>query len=262
VVVAFLYLPIATVLVLSVNDAPFSTFPFHGVTFHWYEQVLGEGAYRSAFVTSLEVAFAVSAGALLIGVPGAFVLARRRFLLRPALSAALVAALGLPGIVVGFAIFSMLRQFDVTPSLVSVVLGQLIVVLPFVVLTIAARVQRMDPSLAEAGRDLGCTSAGAFRRVTAPIIVPVMIAAGLVAFSLSMDEFVVTHFTVGDNETFPVLIWAQLHRRGLDPSVNAAATILVVTTFTLFAVLALFARSRRGAGVGREIVTAGQEATR
>lgn len=258
-VLAFLYAPVVTVLALSVNDAQFSTFPFRGVTFHWYGEVFGAGPYRSALLTSIEVAFVVTVGALLIGVPAAFVLARRRFTLRPVLSATLIASLGLPGIVVGFAIFSLIRQAGFSPSLVSVVLGHLVVVLPFAVLTIGARVQRMDPSWAEAGRDLGCAPFGVFRRVTAPIIMPVMIAAGLVAFSLSMDEFVVTHFTVGDEETFPVLIWSQLHRRGLDPSVNAAAAILVVTTFVLFGLLTLFARSRRGAHVGREIVAAGQE---
>jgi ABC-type spermidine/putrescine transport system permease subunit I len=245
-VVAYLYVPLVAVIALSVNDSRFSTFPMQGLTVRWYEQVLSAGQYRTAFITSVEVAIVVTVGALVIGIPAAFALFRRRFLLRPVLTLALIACLGLPGIVIGFAIFSMWRQIGFDPSLVSVVLGQLIVVLPFVVLTIGARVQRMDASLEEAGRDLGCSRLGVVRRITAPLIAPVVLAAALVAFSLSMDEFVVTHFTIGDRETFPVLIWSQLHRRGLDPSVNAAATILVATTLMLFALLALFARSRRG----------------
>ena len=93
-----------------------------------------------------------------------------------------------------------------------------------------------------------------FRRITAPLIVPVMIGRRLISFALSMDEFVVTHFTVGDRETFPVLIWAQLHRRGLDPSVNAAASVLVVSTLALLALLAFFSRSRRGRDAARALV--------
>lgn len=251
---AYLYVPLLVVIALSVNDSTFASFPMTGFTLHWYGDVLGAGPYRSAFLTSVEVATIVTAIALAIGLPAALAIARRRFLLRPFLSLGLVACLGLPGIVIGFSIFAMLRQFGYNTSLVSVVVGHLIVVLPFVVLTLGARVQRMDPSLDEAGRDLGCTPLGVFRRITAPIIVPVMIGAGVISFALSMDEFVVTHFTVGDRETFPVLIWAQLHRRGLDPSVNAAAAVLVISTLALFALLALFGRSRRGGDVGRELV--------
>jgi ABC-type spermidine/putrescine transport system permease subunit I len=254
VLLAYLYVPLLVVVTLSLNDSNFASFPVRGLTLHWYDVVLGSGPYRSAFVTSLEVAAVVTALALTIGLPAALALAQRRFLLRPLLSLGLLACLGLPGIVIGFSIFAMLRELGETPSLVSVVVGQLIVVLPFVVLTLAARVQRMDPSLEEAGRDLGCTRFGVFRRVTVPLIIPVMIGAGLISFALSMDEFVVTHFTVGDRETFPVLIWAQLHRRGLDPSVNAAASILVLSTIVLFALLALFSRSRRGKDATREIV--------
>ena len=254
VLVAYLYVPLIAVVTLSLNDSNFASFPMRGITLHWYGVVLGSGPYRSAFVTSLEVAAAVTTLALAIGLPAALALARRRFVLRPLLALGLIACLGLPGIVIGFSVFAMLRQLGEAPSLVSVVLGQLLVVLPFVVLTLAARVQRMDPSLDEAGRDLGCTRFGVFRRITAPLIVPVMIGAGLISFALSMDEFVVTHFTVGDRETFPVLIWAQLHRRGLDPSVNAAASILVLSTIFLFALLALFSRSRRGKDATREIV--------
>jgi ABC-type spermidine/putrescine transport system permease subunit II len=254
VLLAYLYVPLLVVVTLSLNESTFASFPMRGLTLEWYAEVLGSGPYRSAFVTSLEVAAVVTALALAIGLPAALALARRRFLLRPLLALGLVACLGLPGIVVGFSIFAMLRELGETPSLLSVVLGQLLVVLPFVVLTLAARVQRMDPSLEEAGRDLGCTRWGVFRRVTVPLIVPVMIGASLISFALSMDEFVVTHFTVGDRETFPVLIWAQLHRRGLDPSVNAAASILVLSTIALFALLALFSRSRRGKDATREIV--------
>ena len=254
VLLAYLYVPLVAVVTLSLNDSNFASFPMRGLTLHWYGVVLGSGPYRSAFVTSLELAAVVTALALAIGLPAALALARRRFLLRPLLSLGLLACLGLPGIVIGFSIFAMLRQLGETPSLVSVVLGHLLVVLPFVVLTLAARVQRMDPSLEEAGRDLGCTRLGVFRRVTVPLIVPVMIGGGLISFALSMDEFVVTHFTVGDRETFPVVIWAQLHRRGLDPSVNAAASILVFSTIVVFALLALFSRSRRGKDATREIV--------
>jgi putative spermidine/putrescine transport system permease protein len=251
---AYLYVPLLAVLALSVNDSSFSSFPMRGITLRWYEDVLGAGPYRSALLTSVEVATVVTVLAIAIGVPAALALARRRFVLRPLLSLGLLACLGLPGIVIGFSIFSMLRQLGYETSLASVVAGHLIVVLPFVVLTLGARVQRMDPSLDEAGRDLGCTQFGVFRRITVPIIIPVIIGAGVISFALSMDEFVVTHFTVGDRETFPVLIWAQLHRRGLDPSVNAAAGILVISTLALFGLLALLGRSRRGRDAARGIV--------
>ena len=250
----YLYVPLLVVLTLSVNDSSFASLPIRGFTLRWYETVLGPGLYRSAFITSVEIAVVVSVLAIAIGVPSALALARRTFIVRPVLLLALLACLGLPGIIIGFSIFSVLRELGLQPSLVSVVAGQLIVVLPFVVLTLMARVQRMDPSLEEAGRDLGCTPLGVFRRITAPLIIPVVIGAAVISFALSMDEFVVTHFTVGDRETFPVLIWAQLHRRGLDPSVNAAASVLVVSTLALLLILALFSRSRSGREAARSFV--------
>jgi ABC-type spermidine/putrescine transport system permease subunit I len=253
-ILIYLYVPLLAVLALSVNDSTFSSFPIRGFTLEWYGNVLGPGPYRSAFVTSINVASIVTVLAIAIGIPSALALARRSFTLRPVLLLALLACLGLPGIIIGFSIFSALREIGEQPSLVSVVAGQLIVVLPFVVLTLMARLQRMDPSLEEAGRDLGCTPLGVFRRITAPLIVPVVIGAAVISFAISMDEFVVTHFTVGDRETFPVLIWAQLHRRGLDPSVNAAASVLVVSTLALLVILALFSRSRRGRDAARSLI--------
>ena len=97
VVLAYLYIPLAAVLALSVNDSQFSTFPMQGLTSRWYGEVLGAGPYRSAFFTSVEVALIVTGAALLVGIPAAFAIARRRFALRPLLSVALVACLGLPG---------------------------------------------------------------------------------------------------------------------------------------------------------------------
>jgi spermidine/putrescine transport system permease protein len=260
-VLAFLYVPLVTMILLSLNASSFAAFPMTGVTTHWYAAILDAGAYRSAFATSLLVAVIVTALALAVGVPAAFALMRRRFLVRPLLSGALVASLGLPGIVIGFAIFALLIEAGLEPSLLSVVIGQLVVLVPFVVLSLGARLQRMDRSLEEAARDLGCTPREVLRRVTLPLVAPVLVGGGLLVFALSMDEFVVTHFTIGDQETFPVLIWAQLHRRGLDPSVNAAATLLVVTTLLAFLAAGLVTRSRRGAGVARDLsAAAGGEA--
>jgi ABC-type spermidine/putrescine transport system permease subunit II len=227
---AFLYFPLMLVALLSFNDLPIASLPFRDFTLKWYEDMFADGAIRRAFVTSLKTALAVAALSTLVGVPGAFAVARRRFATKPVYLAAVLLPISLPGVVLGFSILSAMRYLQWSPSLAAVVLGQVTYAFPFVLLIMLAALQDFDRRLEEAGRDLGCTHRDVLRRVTLPILMPVMAGAAIIVFAISMDEFVITNFLVGSEPTLPPVIWSIMNRRGIPPTINAIATILMIAS--------------------------------
>jgi spermidine/putrescine transport system permease protein len=133
----------------------------------------------------------------------------------------------LPALIIGVALLSFfVRVLSVPLGLPTVVLGQLVVIVPFVIAILHARLSTFDWSLIECARDLGASAAGAFLTITLPIIRPTLIGAGLIAMSLSLDDFVITFFTIGSGNTLPTLVWG-LVRTALDPTINAIATLLL-----------------------------------
>ena len=134
-----------------------------------------------------------------------------------------------------------LQEAGVFLSLRTAVIGHILISFPFVVLTLRARLDTFDFSTLEAARDLGATRRRAFRDVTFPLILPSILGAALICFSLSLDEFVITEFTIGGDQTLPTLIWERL-REGVEPTVNAFATVILCGT--LLAGLASYRLSR------------------
>ena len=224
----FLWVPLILVLILSFNQLPIASLPITGWTLDWYREIFTDQTIRGGFGTSLKVAGLVVAIGLAIGLPTAFAVTRRTFVTKPALMGAVVLPIALPGVVVGFSILAMFRFLEWIPSMRSIVLGQVTLVLPFVVLIVMAALQNFNRNIEEAARDLGCTYWGALRRVTLRILLPIIAGTALIVFAISMDEFVVTNFIVGTDPTLPPVIWSIMNRRGIPPTVNAVASILMV----------------------------------
>ncbi len=239
----FLWLPLILVLILSFNQLPIASLPITGWTLDWYREIFTDRVIRAAFGTSLKVAGLVVAIALAIGLPTAFAVNRRVFVTKPLLMGAVTLPIVLPGVVVGFSILAMFRFLEWIPSLRSIVLGQVTLVLPFVVLIVIAALQNFNRSTEEAARDLGCTYWGALRRVTIPILLPIIAGAALIVFAISMDEFVITNFIVGADPTLPPVIWSIMNRRGIPPTVNAVASILMVVPLIAAVVYMALTRS-------------------
>lgn len=247
---AFLYFPLVLVAVLSFNDLPIASLPFRAFTLKWYQDILADEVIRRALATSLKTALVVAIVSALIGIPGAFAVARRRFATKPVFLAAVLLPISLPGVVLGFSILSTMRYLQWSPSLQAVVLGQVTYAFPFVLLIMLAALQDFDRRLEEAGRDLGCTHGGVLRRVTLPILLPVMAGSAILVFAISMDEFIITNFLVGSEPTLPPVIWSIMNRRGIPPTINAIATILMLASLifvvSVTAILGRNARRRYG----------------
>jgi spermidine/putrescine transport system permease protein len=225
-VFVFLFAPIFLVVLFSFNKTASLTFPFHGFSLRWYRVILESPTYQGAILSSLRVGLTTVFLCAVIGTAAALGVTRYEFRGRNALRALLLLPAVLPGLFMGIALLSFFTLTRVNLSLWTVTLGHLLYVLPYFFLVANGRLARFDFLLEEAARDLGAGPWTTVRRVTLPIIGPSLIAAALVAFSLSWDEVMITFFTIGNQNTLPLVIYSTV-KQSIDPSVNAVSALLL-----------------------------------
>lgn len=228
-VLLFLFLPIVLIVVFSFNSSPTLSFPIHGFTFGWYREVFGDPLFVTAFKNSLELAAVTAVLAGLLGTTAAFAVGRLGRRLQSGITYAVLVPSILPVLVIAIALAVFLNAIGITLSLKTAAIGHVLIAFPFVFLILRARLESFDYTILEAARDSGASPLRAFRDITLPLVRPSIIGAALISISLSLDEFVITSFTIGPDQTLPVLIWAKL-RVGLDPGVNALATLVLSGT--------------------------------
>jgi spermidine/putrescine transport system permease protein len=229
IVVAFLFAPVVVVVLFSFNATSSTSLPFAGFSTRWYHAAFEDELFVDALKNSLVVAAVTAAFVAFVGTNAAFALSRRPSRLLNVFSALVTAPLIVPGLFLAVALLSFYDEIDMRRSLTTVMIGHALVTLPFVVLIVNARLARLDPSIAEASRDLGATAWQSFRKITFPLVRPALIGSILIAVAWSFDEFIITFFTIGPKLTLPILIWGKL-RLGIDPSVNAIASVILATT--------------------------------
>ena len=150
----------------------------------------------------------------------------------------------LPALIIGISLLTFfVRLLPMKLGLLTVILGQLVVVQPFVIAILYARLQSFDWSVVDSARDLGATPARAFFTVTLPVIQPTVVGAGLIALAISLDDFIITFFTIGSGNTLPTMVWG-LVRTSLDPTINALATLLLAVSIGSTALALRFSRYR------------------
>lgn len=225
-VFVFLFAPVAIVVLFSFNRTAALTFPFEGFSLRWYREVFASPVFRDAIFASLRVGLVTVGMVSLIGTLAALGLTRYRFPGQRIVLAVLLAPAALPGLFVGLALLSFFVQLRIPLSLWTVTIGHLVYTLPYFVLVANSRLRRFDLLLEESARDLGAGPWTTFRKVTLPLIAPSLIAAALVAFSLSWDEVLITFFTIGAQNTLPIVIYSTV-KHAVDPSVNAVSTLLL-----------------------------------
>mgnify|MGYP003333074802 CR=1 FL=1 len=244
-VLAFLYLPIAVMVLFSFQEGKSVAFPFRGPSLEWYGKALGNVQLIEAVKTSLTVAIVVAILATLIGTMAAFGLVRGGVRFPNAIRIAVTMPIMLPGMLIGISMLVFLaRVAGIAPSLATVVLGHLVFTTPFVVLIVAARLQGFPRALEWAAADLGASPVRTLRHVILPLIAPAIVGGALIAVTLSIDEFIVTFFLIGPQSTLPLYIYTQV-KFGVTPEVNAIATLILVGTLTVLGAGALIASSGR-----------------
>lgn len=229
---AFLYIPIMVLIVLSFNKAGLPTV-WTGFSLEWYgklaanSKILASG-WNSLVVATISTIIATSIGTLLaLGVERSRPSATR--------DALLFAPMIIPDIVLAIALLSFFTLLKFSLGLQSIILAHVVFNIAFVCAVVRARLKSFDWSLIEASRDLGAGAFITFWRITLPLILPAVVAAALLAFTLSVDEFIIAYFTAGAGQsstTLPMQIYAMI-RFGVTPEINAMATIVMLLSFVL-----------------------------
>ncbi len=243
VVLLYLFAPVVVTVLFSLTTSPRLSLPIEGLTLDWYREAFANPIFTIALTNSLLLAAITALVSVGLGVPFAFGLLRLRGRTRGTLVTASLLPAAVPALVLGIALAVFFSGIGVAQGLPNAAIGHILVALPFVILTLNARLETFDLSCLEAARDLGASPWQTFRDITFPLIRPSVLGAALLAAALSLDEFVVTWFNVGNQQTLPVLIWGLL-RRGIDPTVNALATVVLLSLTGLVLGAALIARRR------------------
>jgi spermidine/putrescine transport system permease protein len=225
----FLFLPLVLVLLFSFHSSPRLSLPFEGFSLRWYDEVFNDPAYRLAIENSVIVASCVAAATFVLGTAAVLGLTRLPHRVRAPLGLMFVLPITLPMLFLGVAFLTFWSTLGVRLSLITVGLAHFVVVFPFFFLFARAAMERLDPALDELADDLGANPRQRFLRVTFPLVWPVLAAASVLSFTFSVDQFVVTYFTIGPESTVPMVIWSRV-RYSVDPSVNVLASLLLYVT--------------------------------
>jgi spermidine/putrescine transport system permease protein len=228
--VVFLYAPIVILLIFSFNDSELPTFPLSGFTLRWYHQFLTNPDLQAALRTSAIVAALSSIGAVLLGVLASIAIARRRFKGKAAISAALLSPLVIPYVVFGISLLLFFHAAGIQRSLMTIVIGHIVITVPYTILVLVPRLDQIDVSLEEAAYDLGAGRLRTFRSIVLPLILPAIVAAFLIAFTTSYDEYAVASFVVGNQPTFPIYLYGALRFPSRLPQVIAVAVVVMIVS--------------------------------
>ena len=234
-IVAFLYAPIVILLIFSFNNSDIPSFPLSGFTLRWYHDFIVNADLRAALERSAFIAAATSVGAVVLGVLASIALARRRFRGKAAVAALLLSPLVIPYVVFGISLLLLFHTIGIANGVPTVVIGHIVITLPYTILVLVPRLEQIDASLEEAAYDLGASRLRTFRSITLPLIFPAVVSAFLIAFTTSFDEYAVASFVVGTNPTFPIYLYSALRFPSQLPQVIAVAVVVLVVSLVLVA---------------------------
>ena len=229
---AFLYLPLVIVIVYSFNDSRLNA-EWVGFTLEWYRKLFDDEEMLVAAANSLAIGVAASLVSTVLGTMAGVAMHRYRLRVLPIL---VLAPIAIPEILMGVSLLIFFVLLNFTLGLLSVALAHIAFCVGFVAIVVRARLAGMDESLTEAARDCGATPWLAFRHVTLPLIMPGVVAGALMAFTLSIDDFVITFFTAGaGTTTLPLQIYSMI-KIAVTPEVNAVSTLLMLLTLVLIVI--------------------------
>ena len=239
---AFLYIPLVIVVVYSFNNSRLNA-EWVGFTLDWYDKLAHNEEMLAAAGNSLLIALVASLVSTALGTMAGVAMYRYRLRLLPVL---VLTPIAIPEILMGVALLIFFVLLNFTLGLVSVALAHIAFCVGFVAIVVRSRLAGMDESLTEAARDCGATPLEAFRYVTLPLIMPGVIAGALMAFTLSIDDFVITFFTAGAGTvTLPLQIYSMI-KIAVTPEVNAVSTLLMLLTLALIIIASRLAPSLLG----------------
>jgi putative spermidine/putrescine transport system permease protein len=209
------------------------TFPLNGLTFHWFSRVWERSDIHQSILLSLSVAAMATAIAMVLGTLTAAALNRDKFFGKDAFTTLLIMPIALPGIVTGIALLAAFKMMDVNPGFWTIAVGHATFCVVIVHNNVVARLRRLPGRLVEASMDLGADTLTTLRYVILPQLGTALLAGGILAFALSVDELIVTTFTSGSEKTLPIWLLSQLSRPREVAITNVVALLIMFITMPL-----------------------------
>lgn len=244
-VLIYLCLPIFVMMLFGFNNTKGRyNITFQGFTLKWYKELFSIGGLTNALINSITIAIIVTIVSVAIGGALGMALGRYRFRGKGGVSLVVFAQIATPELVLGTSLLSLFLTLNIPRGYVTILLAHIMFCIPFVAVTVQARVAGLDGSLREAALDLGATPAVAFRKVTLPMIMPGILAGALLSFALSIDDFVTTSFNAGQTVTFPLWVYGA-SRLGIPAQVNVMGTLIFLSGLILAAYSILAGRRKK-----------------
>jgi len=248
-VMVFILAPLVVTVVISIGTSAFAAFPPRGFTLAWYAKVLADPEFQTSLIFSTALAIGATAGALLLGVPAAFALARHDFPGRAATGAALLSPLIFPVLITGVALLQMFATLNSNNTPLNMLIAHVVVTMPYVVRTVTASLLLADVALEDAARTLGAGRWRVFRRITVPQIAPGLAAGALFAFMVSFDNFPISLWLAdAQHNPIPILIFQRV-ASVFDPSIAAISTLMILLAMAIVVALERVIGLRRAVAI-------------
>ena len=245
----FLYAPIILLPLFAFNSGTIIAFPLKGFSTQWFQEMVGNPTLRRALTNSLTIAVSASVLATCLGIFAARASTRFAFPGKAPIMGFIMLPMVLPEIIVAMSLLVVLLGAGIELSILTVILGHVLMCMPYAIAVLSTAFSSLDQSLEEAAFDLGETRWGAFRLVILPLVMPGIISALLISFTISLDEFIIAFFLAGNEPTLPTYIFSQLRFPKAIPVIMALGTVLVALSILLLA-LGEYFRRRGNARIG------------
>ena len=228
----WMFTPIVAVIILSFNPQQFGSFPMEGFSFHWYVKLAQNDTILNAFKNSLVLGSLTAIVTTAIGIPAAMAFVRYEFPGKNTLNTLLLTPIMIPEVVLGVALLLFLRFLQQPKSFALLLIGHVVLTLPYVLLIVQARLVGIKKEYEEAAKTLGANAFQTFKEVTFPLLLPAVLAGALFSFTISFDDITATLFwATAQNQTVPVKIFSML-RNSISPEINALGAVMIVLTIT------------------------------
>jgi spermidine/putrescine transport system permease protein len=241
---AFMFMPLVVVVLFSFNSIR-SVQNFEGFSLQWYQAFWENESLRGSLVASLQIALATMLVATVLGTLLAFGLVRARTRFSASANILMLIPLVTPEIVAGVSAFLLFTQIGLRLSLLTIIIAHITFSISYVTVVVRARLASLNPEVEQAAMDLGASRVQTLRLVVLPALWPAILAAGLLIFALSFDDFVLSYFTTGESpQPLPVRIWSAI-RFGVTPTINAIGTLMLVISLAAVAAALVLQRERK-----------------
>lgn len=235
--IVFLFAPLAVLLIFSVNKSPTPTLPLSGFTTNWFHEAFGNSVLTGALVRSIGIALVAAVLATALGIMASLGLLVLRGRAAALALTMLLLPLVVPYICLAVGLLILVQEVGAKPSLVAVVLGHCVIVLPFAILVILPRLRSLDPAMNEAAQDLGASPFASIRLITLPLLAPALVSSGIICFVTSFDEFAIASFLAPSGQpTYPVFLYASARTPALLPEVIAIGALIIAGSLLLVAI--------------------------